>query len=534
MRSRYRRLLLVLGSSAVMSACSPSANVTAPAAGNPTLHRGLGGEPGSLDPALAGDSFSSAILRDVYEGLTTAGPDGSIVPGIAESWTVSEDGTRYVFKLRRDAKWSNGEPVRAEDFLRAWKRELDRGTGSPVVDDLRIIAGAKEIIAGRAFPDALKVTVAGPDELVVILEAPAAYFLELLTHSALFPIYSDEAAKSHGGASWVSDGPYVLKSWTPGGSIELGKNPNYYARDSVAIPNVEYVPVPNDQSELQRYRAGQLDITESVPTAAAATLRKEQPQELKVAPYLATAFYVFNLRRAPFKNNHELRQALTMVIDRRILLTSILPFGQNPAFGLVPPGTSNYTPQTWGWADWPDAQRVAEAKRLYAKAGYSTRTPLRLRLLYNSNPAIKQLAVAVSSMWKEELGVETDMHEEEYRSYLADRKDTTQWDLVRFAWSGDYSDATSFLDIFRKGSPNNDAAYDNAQFDTLLNDAERTVDIAARRAQLESAERMMLEDYPVLPLYFLSSKHLVKPYVHGYYSSPLNRVYTRYLSLGPH
>ena len=499
-----------------------------------TLRRGIGGEPGTLDPGAAADSFSLEVLGDLYEGLTAESPDGTVVPGVAASWNVDLTGTRYEFYLRHEARWSNGAPVRAQDFVNAWRRVVDPKHGSPVADNLRVILGAEAIISGRAMPSLLGVSAPRDDVLAVVLARPAPYFPQLLTHYSTFPMFSESAAKSHDSKSWVSNGSYVLSSWTPGGSLQLSKNPRYWDRDHVQITNVVYIPVPDENAEWLRYRAGELDLTQSVPAAALASIRKESPSELHLAPFLGTMYYAFNLRTAPFKNNVDLRKALVMAVDRRAILAAILPFGQKPAYGFVPNGTWNYAPQSWDWADTPDAKRIGEAQQLYAKAGYSRQSPLHLKLLYNSNPSIKQLAIAMAAMWKETLGIETELIDEEYRVFLDSRKDYSRWDVVRLAWVADYNDAGSFLDTFRTDSANDDSGYSSSQFDALIDEAERTADIEKRREILESAERTMLADYPVIPIYFYSSKRLFKPYIRGETPNPLNRLYSKHLTIEAH
>jgi oligopeptide transport system substrate-binding protein len=498
------------------------------------LRRGLGGEPGTLDPSAAADSFSLEVLGDLYEGLTAEAADGTVVPGVAASWSVDPTGTRYEFYLRHDARWSNGAPVRAQDFVNAWRRVVDPKQASPVADNLRVIAGAEAIIAGGAIPSSLRVSAPRDDVLAVVLTRPAPYFPQLLTHYSTFPVFSESSAKSHDARTWVSNGAYILSSWTPGGSLQLLKNPTYWDRDHVRITNVVYIPVPDEYAEWLRYRAGELDLTQSVPAAALASIREENLSELHLAPFLGTMYYAFNLRAAPFKNNLDLRKAFAMAINRPAILATVLPFGQRPAFGFVPNGTWNYQPQSWDWADTPDAMRIGEAQRLYAKAGYSRQAPLHLKLLFNSNPSIKQIAIATAAMWKETLGVETELIDEEYRVFLDSRKDFSRWDVVRLAWVADYNDAGSFLDTLRSGSANDDSGYDNPQFNALIDKAERTADIQMRREILESAERTMLADYPVIPIYFYSSKRLFKPYIQGELPNPLNRLYSKHLKIDSH
>ena len=501
---------------------------------NVALRRGLGGEPATLDPGAAVDSFSMEILDDLYEGLTTESSDGAVVPGVAASWSVDPTGTKYEFHLRHDARWSTGAPVRAQDFVDSLRRVVDPKQASPLADNLRIIKGAEAIIAGRAALNSLGISAPRDDLLAVVLTRPAPYFPQLLTHNSTFPVFSESAARSHDSKTWVSNGAYVLSSWTPGGTLQLSKNPSYWDRDHVGIANVIYVPLPDEYAEWLRYRAGELDLTQSVPAAALTSIRKETPSELHVAPFLGTMYYAFNLRGAPFKNNVGLRRALVMAVDRRAILTNILPFGQKPAYGFVPNGTWNYEPQSWDWADSPDAKRIGEARQFYAKAGYSKQVPLHLKLLFNSNPSIKQLAIAVAAMWKVTLGIETELIDEEYRVFLDSRKNSSRWDVVRLAWVADYNDAGSFLNTFRSDSANDDSGYDNPQFNALVDEAERTADIQKRRKILESAERTMLNDYPVVPIFFYSSKRLFKPYIQGELPNSLNRLYSKHLKIEPH
>jgi oligopeptide transport system substrate-binding protein len=520
-------VLLALTLFAALSGCGQSGKSPL---GGQTLHRGLGSEPSTLDPAAAADNFSQEVLRDMYEGLTTESPTGEVIPGVALAWSVDPSGTQYSFQLRPDARWSNGQPVKAQDFVIAFRRIVDPTKASPVADDLRIIAGAASIISGKRQPAELGVTATSDSKLVIKLEKPAPYLPQLLTHSAAFPIYSDASASSHSSATWVSNGPYVLSKWSPGSSIELIRNPHYWDRRSVQIPTVQYQFVPDDNSQYARYRAGQLDVTDTVPANAIPELRRENSEELVVAPFLATAFYGLNLSVPPFAGNAKLRQAMAMAIDRRRLVES-LGFGQAEAYGFVPPGTWNFRPQSWPWRGLSESERVREARRLYSEAGYSVDTPLHLRLLFYNNPVTRNTAVLIAAMWKDSLGIDTVLIEEEYRVFLESRHDKSRWDVARLGWLADYNDASNFLDIFRGHSSNNDAGYHSSAFDALMDEAERTADANVRKAILEQSEQLMLSDYPIVPLYFYVSKRLVKPYVHGVQPNPLNRVPSKLLSI---
>jgi oligopeptide transport system substrate-binding protein len=497
------------------------------------LRRGLSGDLSSLDPAAAADTFSIQVLQDLYEGLTAESPTGAATPAVASSWSVDPAGTQYTFHLRPDARWSNGKPVRAQDFVVAWRRVLDPKQGSPVADDLRLISGAGAITAGQAAPETLGVTAPNDDVLIVNLSQPAAYLPQILAHSAAFPVYSDAAARTHSASEWVSNGPYVLSKWQPGTSLELTKNPAYWDKANVHIPTVEYQITSDDGSQYARYRAGQIDLTDSVPANMLPALRAENSSELVIAPYLGTAYYGLNLSNKTIGSNLALRKALAMAVDRRQLVDT-LGFGQVGAYGFVPPGTWNYDPQSWQWTGLNDAGRIAEAKRLYAQAGFTPGSPLHLRLLFNSNPVIRRTAILTAAMWKETLGVETELTDEEYKVFLTSRRDKSRWDVARLGWTADFNDASNFLDTFRAHSANNDSGFENLSFDALADQAATAGDLTKRRHLLENAERVMLDDYPIVPLYFLVSKALVRPYVRGFKPSPLNHMPSKALTLVAH
>ncbi len=501
--------------------------------GGPTsnlLRRGLGGEPASLDPAQAVDAFSFEILRDLYEGLATESPDGTVVPGVADSWTISSSGTRYQFHLRQGARWSNGDHIRAQDFVNAWRRVVDPAIASPVADILRPISNASAIIAGLLPIKSLGASAPQDDVLIVDLERPAPYFPELLTHSATFPVFSTLAVTSRDPKNWVTNGPYMLTSWTPGSNIKLAKNMWYWDQSNVRIPSVAYTIVVDENSEFMQYRANQIDITQNVPSSGLSAIKTQRPTELFVAPYLGTAFYSFNLKSSSPLKSLDLRAALTMAVDRKLIGSTILPFGQPPAYGFVPAGIRNYTPQSWSWKSLPDAARIEQARQLYFQAGYTFRKPLHIRMLISTNSSIKQMAIAIASNWNQILGVETEIVEEEFRVFLQSRKDTSRWDVVRLGWTADYNDAANFLEIFRQTSANNDSGYANQAYDSLLDKAANTADTYVRESMLEHAEQILLSDYAVIPIYFFCSKRLVKPYVKGVKMTPLNMLYSRHLS----
>jgi oligopeptide transport system substrate-binding protein len=523
----------IIGLALLLAACSQNSTPSTKSAADEVLRRGLGGEPASLDPAAATDNFSTQVLQDLYEGLTIESPVGEVAPGVASSWTVDASGTKYTFTLRPNAVWSNGKRVRAKDFVVAWQRILDPKHSSPVANILRPIAGAAAILAGKSPVTSLGAIAVSDNELLVYLEQPTPYFPQLLSYSAAFPIFSDTSARTHDPNAWISNGPYVLSNWQIGTKIDLSQNMAYWDHANVRIHRVQYQIAPDQNAQFAAYRSGQLDMTDGVPATAIAALRENHSKELVMGPLLATVYYELNLSANPFSGNPKLRKALAMAINRQQLVDA-LGTSQLPAYALVPPGTWNYDLQEWQWSKLNDSDRVAEARKLYKEAGYSSRAPLHLRLLFNSSPAIKRTAIVTAAMWKEDLGIDTELVDEEFRVFLESRRDTTRWEVLRLAWTADYNDASSFLDVFRRNSLNNDSRYSNPMFDSLLDEASVASRPEIRRDLLETAERLVLDDYPAIPLYFGVSKRLVKPYVLGVTPSPLDRIGSKSLSILPH
>lgn len=289
------RVIFVI--SLAFTACSQHTTSSTGQESDVVLRRGIGGEPSSLDPATATDTFSIQVIQDLYEGLTSESPSGEVVPGVASSWTVDSAGTEYTFNLRSDARWSNGTPVRAQDFVVAWQRVLDPKQGSPFANDLRVIVGAAGILSGRSPPSSLGVVALSDGVLVVKLEQPVPYFPELLSHPATFPIFSDSIARTHDPRKWISNGPYVLSDWQIGTRVELTQNIAYWDLTNVHIHRVQYQIAPDQSLQFAAYRAGQLDMTDTVPPNAIASMRKDHPSELVTAPILTTAFYALNLAK---------------------------------------------------------------------------------------------------------------------------------------------------------------------------------------------------------------------------------------------
>ncbi len=535
--SRSAKLLRLAASLLVISVAGASASCESRAPENRqgvdsaplVLRRGLGGQPGSLDPQRAEDAFSFDVLRDLYEGLTTSSPSGEVMPAAAESWSVDKTGTHYKFKLRRDAQWSNGDPVLARQFVTALRRAVDPATASGGADLLRAIANAPAILSGNLPADKLAVLAVDDHLLEITLSKPVPYFPDILTNTVASPVHDSSLAESGGfskGDATVSNGPYSLAEVVPGASLRLLRNTYYWNSTAVTFDEVQYQLVPDENAEFTRFRAGELDVTNNVPEQRFEELSKAVDSGLQHRAALATFYFTFNTDRGPLSKGRKLREALSLAIDREAITSAITRAGQVPAYSLVAEGVWNFTPAEYGWRNAATTARISKARALYSAAGYTASKPLRLRMLYNENDLIQRVCVAIASMWKEALGVETELVQMEFRAYLAARADPSQWDVVRVGWSADYNDASSFLDTMTDGSPQNFGRWSNAKYAGLLGDAAMEPDTARRRLLLQQAEQLMLEDYPILPVYFYVTRRLVQPRISAPPINPMNRTYS--------
>ena len=524
-----RLLLLALGT--VLLALAACGGVDEQA----MLKRGLGAEPESLDPHRSRSAEAGDVQRDFGEGLTGYSASGELEPRAAERWETGDDGRAWRFYLRRDARWSNGDPVTAEDFVHGFRRLVDPATAAFYSQSVIAVVNAAAIIAGELPVEALGVEAAGPHELVIRLEQPTPYFLALLTHPSMFPVHRG-SLEQHGDdfarpGNLVGNGAYRLVSWELGQAIELERNEHYWNDAATAIDRVRYVVVTEPQAELNRYRAGELHITDAVPLESFARMRRERPDELKVAPYLSVYYYGLNLTRPPFADSPDLRRALSMAIDRDALTEKVLGRGETPAWGWVPPGVADYSGQRFAYADMAQAERHDAAREAYARAGYSRERPATVEIRYNTSETHQRIALAVQSMWRDVLGVEATLVNEEFQVLLSNMRAMEVTQVFRSSWSGDYNDAHTFLSVLEAESSSNMTGYASEEYDAMMRQAAAQADPAARRRYLEQAERVLLADHPVIPLYFFVSKHLVSPQVRGWQDNVLDYHYSQHLAL---
>ena len=491
------------------------------------LRRGNGGDPGTLDPSLAEDVHAFAVLGDLYEGLVAPGPDGTIVPGVAESHSVSRDGLRYDFRLRADARWSDGSPVVAGDFVRRIRDVAAPGSTSAYGFLLAPISNFDAVSAGRLPADSLGVEALDRHTLRLTLDRPAPQLMSVLTMPVAYPMHA--AARRDGATPGAApgNGAYRLVAWQPGDVLRLERNPRYWNADSVAIEQVEYYPIVEPAAELNLYRARELDITHTVPPASLERLREERPGELRIAARLALYYVALDLGEPPL-DKQPLREALSMAVDREAI-ARMLGRGEKPAYGLVPAGVPGYSPVRYDWRSARDEDRKRLARDRLAAAGIEPADLPPLRLVYDDGDVHERVALAVAGMWQDVLGLEVELDKREWKRFLETRARRDEWDAMRFSWFGDYEDPATFTELFRSGSDQNLPGYDSAAYDALL-DRATTADGAARASLLASAERRFLDDYPIVPLYFYVSKHLVSPRVRGFEDNALDRHPSRFLS----
>ena len=519
----------------LLAGCSGSPESVVSGAGA-ILVRGGGPEPDSLDPQKARGFEAQSILRDLCEGLTTLDKKGRVAPGVARTWNTSLDGRTYTFDLRHEALWSNGDRVVGGDFVAALRRLVDPATGSAYAQYIDVIANASDIVPGRKGVETLGVSAPDDSTLVITLTNPAPYLPTLLSHPATCPVHRPTLARAPQEiarpGTMVGNGAFVLKEWVPGAYILATRNHHYWNDQATRLEGVRYLLISDENAELARYRGGELQVTFVVPRGQFDWIREHLGDQLHLSPQLSTYYYGFNLRRYPFKDQPQLRRALSLVIDREKLTRLVLRVGELPADGWVPPGVENYSSQSFDYAQQPMRARIEEAQRLYHQAGYSSEKPLRFELRYNAGEVHTKLAVAIASMWKETLGAEARLTQVEFKSLLQDI-DQGDVDVFRSSWVGDYNDAYSFAQVLKSDFGVNLPRYSSPRYDALLGSAARQQDPLTRSALLEEAERVMLADHPLLPLYFYVNKHLVKPEVLGWYDNVMNVVYSRDLALAP-
>lgn len=497
------------------------------------LVRNNGSEPQSLDPHKIEGVPEAALARDLFEGITIVGPDGEILPGSATSWE-NKDFTVWTFKIREGAKWSNGEPVTAQDFVYSWQRLADPNTASPYESYLQYahIVNIDDIIAGKKKATELGVKALDNNTLEITLSEAVPYLPKLLAHSSMSPVNQKVIEKF--GEKWtqpanfVGNGAFALKDWTVNERIVLERSPTYWDNKNTVIDKVTFLPISSEVTDVNRYRAGEIDMTYSnLPIEFFQKLKKEIPNELRVSPYLCTYYYEINNEKAPF-NDPRVREALKLSMDRDIITYKVKNQGDIPAYGFTPPFTDGIKEKQPEWfASWTQEQRNERARQLLEEAGYNKANPLKFKLLYNTSDLHKKVAIAASSIWKKNLGADVSLENQEWKTFLDTRHQGT-YDVARAGWCADYNEPSSFLNMMLSYSSNNTVHYKNKEFDALIKESLRVKSDDERADIYQKAEGVLDKDSAIVPLYYYVNTRLVKPYVGGYSGKdPLDNVHTK-------
>jgi oligopeptide transport system substrate-binding protein len=502
-----------------------------------TLVRNNGSEPASLDPHKVESNVEFDIISDLFEGLIAIGKDGSAQPRLAEKWE-NQDNTVWTFHLRAGITWSDGTAITAQDVVWSWQRLVDPATGSPYATypgNMHIV-NAADITQGKKAPDTLGVKALDDTTLQVTLNQPTASFLPMLAHPSLVPVdkvligrFADKWTKPE---HFVGSGPYKITDWVVNEKIVAVRNPRYWDDKHTVINTVTYLPISSETADVNRYKAGEIDMTNTIPVNQFAQLKKTLGAEVHITPQLATYYYQFNTTKPPF-NDARVRRALNMALDKDIIADKVMGQGQRPAWVISQPEIGGVKIASPDYAAWPRDKRIAEAKKLLAEAGFDAAHPLTFNLLYNTMETHQRIAIAASSMWQKNLGVTAKLQNQEWKTML-DTMHTGNFDAVRYAWIADYDDAATFLNTFRTGDSENTSLYSNPAYDELMHSAAKAKDANERGKDYQQAEAILAQDVPAIPVYHYVRARLVKPWVGGFDPSNLGYVYTKDLYITKH
>ncbi|MDE0786593.1 MAG: peptide ABC transporter substrate-binding protein [Porticoccaceae bacterium] len=493
-----------------------------------TLYWGNGTEPQSLDPQIATGVPEHHIISAVMEGLVlkdrkTLEPR----PGVAKSWDISDDGRVYTFYLRDNARWSNGDPHTAHDYAWSWWRALQPALGNLYAYMLFPIENAQKYYEGD-ISDFDQVGVKALDDrtLQVTLKYPTPYFLQLLDHYSLFPVHQATIEKfgdaDQRGTRWtyegnlVGNGPFQLVDWKINRRIVVQRNPHYWDKENVSLNEIIFIPIENIVTEERMFRAGQLHVTSSLPADKISVYREAKDPELRIAPYLGTYYYRLNVRKPQLKDPR-VRRALAMTVDRQKLVDNITKGGQLPAYAMTPPGTMGYFPKSDLKFD-PQG-----AKKLLADAGYPNGDGFPpTEILYNTNEGHRKVAVALQDMWKKHLNIDIRLLNQEWKVYL-DSESAGQYEISRAGWIGDYVDPNNFLDLFLCGGGNNRTGWCNEEYDRLILDVAPSMSSHSERLEVfQQAEKILLDDMPIIPIYTYTTVQLVDSSVKNFDANIMN------------
>jgi len=505
--------LAAVSGAAVQAAAVPPGTVLA---ARQEMVRNNGAEPESLDPAYIESVPAGEIDRDLFEGLTSTDHHSNVVPGVAESWK-QVDATTWVFKLRRNAVWSNGQPVTADDFVYSWRRFLDPKTAAKIATTYAVyLANGIEVVNAKKRVAELGVRALDKQTLEVKTAGPVPFLPAVVSVAQFGP--QPRAVIEKLGKEWtkpgnmVSNGAYVLKDWQVNSKVVVEKNPTYWDAANVQLTRVTFLCVEDGNADLKLYQSGEEDFMLQIAPGAYAALKAQYPGEIHSGPLLGLRFYALNTID-PLLKDVRVRKALSMVIDRDILAGKVTADGQAPLYGLAVKGLAAIQQTRYDWADWPMDKRVAEARKLLAEAGLKAGT--RLKFTYNNSDYHKKMAIFAASEWKSKLGLETDIDSLEFKVLIRKRHDG-DFQIARHGWLVTFNDATLFLALVQCGSEVNDQRSCNRKADELIAQGNASTDPAKREALLTQAAKIAMDDYPLIPLLQYSAPRLIKPWVGGY------------------
>ncbi|MFU9136167.1 peptide ABC transporter substrate-binding protein [Erwinia tasmaniensis] len=495
-------------------------------------------EPASLDPAKAVGLPEIQVIRDLFEGLTNQDATGKIVPGVAEQWHTT-DNKSWIFTLRNDARWSDGDPVTAEDFVYSWRRLVDPAVASDSAwfAGLAGIENAGAIAKGQLSPDKLGVTALDSHRLKVTLDRPVPWFPSLAASVSLFPVPQKVIEKA--GANWtrpenlVGNGAYRLQERVVNEKLVLVRNDSYWDNAHSLLTKVTFLPINEESSATKRYRANDIDITESFPKNMYGLLKKEIPNEVYTPDQLGTYYYAFNTIKGP-TSDPRVRKALSWTIDRTIIAEKVLGTGEKPAWHFTPDVTAGFKPVPGFLQQHTQAELNMQARALLAAAGYGPTHPLNLTLLYNTSENHQKIAIAVASMWKKNLGVSVKLQNQEWKTYI-DSRNSGNFDVIRASWVGDYNEPSSFLSLLTSSHSGNIAKFSDKQYDAVVDKASQETRAEARSSDYNRAEQIIADQAPIAPIYQYTNGRLIKPWVKGYpVNNPEDVAYSRELYILKH